>query len=449
MGGILGPSSNVTFEVTPGSPTSAACEQTLGTLVTRTPVNTAGVPYVTTAREKFRDAFLTFDTTNNWTQESTGSGQTITLGGVANSSRYLNIASGTTANAETSIISKIFFRTPCTVLVAASLSQRIANQDFFIEMVEIDDKTGQVITDTTQPSTRFKNARNGASFQFTGTTATTQTVNVRQDGLTEQTATGTYTTTAATGSNPNFIPAGIFEITLRSRDVQFSSVAVDAAAAKTIPLIRNSRVPNPDAVYALRIRCLNGATPPASSTDFRIHAVTILDDTRVSVDMGSISGVSNITNSLPVQVSNSVTISGTVTTNSALTASTARGGFLAASGIWYDDTVTPLTANSTFTGTSRDCTVTATATTFANASTFAKEVRLSAEADVTGTLWLEVSRDATNWRRVKSVATTAVTGGGFYSEIVHRPSWRYFRVGFTNGAGAQARLTVNSLLVAI
>lgn len=68
---------------------------------------------------------------------------------------------------------------------------------------------------------------------------------------------------------------------------------------------------------------------------------------------------------------------------------------------------------------------------------------------MTGTLWLEVSRDNTNWRRIKSVATAAVTGGGFYAEIVHRPSWRYARGGFTNGAGAQTRFSIGSIAVAL
>lgn len=132
-----------------------------------------------------------------------------------------------------------------------------------------------------------------------------------------------------------------------------------------------------------------------------------------------------------------------------LAAGTNRAAFLAGAAIWFDDSSTNLASNATFTGTSRDLTVTATATAMANAATYAQELVLSAESDVTGTLWLEVSRDNTNWRRIKSLATSAVTGGGFYAEIVHRPSWRYARVGFTNGAGAQARFTINSILKAI
>jgi hypothetical protein len=130
------------------------------------------------------------------------------------------------------------------------------------------------------------------------------------------------------------------------------------------------------------------------------------------------------------------------------TASAARTGFVAASGIWYDDSSTALAANASFTGTARDVTVTATATAFASASTYAQEVRVSAESDQSGTLWLEASRDNINWRRVKSVATAAVTAGGQYAEIVHRPSWRYVRFGYTNGATPQTRFTIGSMLVA-
>jgi hypothetical protein len=146
------------------------------------------------------------------------------------------------------------------------------------------------------------------------------------------------------------------------------------------------------------------------------------------------------------QVSATQPVSGSVTAT--LAAATVRAGFLAGAGIWYDDSAANLASNATFTGTSRDATVTATATAFANAATYAKEVRVSAESDVTGTLWLEVSRDNSNWRRVKSTATAAVTGGGFYAEIVHRPSWRYWRCGYTNGAGAQARFTIGSIAIA-
>jgi hypothetical protein len=142
-------------------------------------------------------------------------------------------------------------------------------------------------------------------------------------------------------------------------------------------------------------------------------------------------------------------VSGTVSSNSTAVASNVRMGFVGSAGINYDDSSTTLAANATFTGTSRDLTSTVAGNAIASATAYHKELRVGAESDVTGTLWLEVSRDNSNWRRIKSVATTAVTGGGFYAEIVHVPSWRYARVGYTNGAGAQARFTINTITVAI
>jgi hypothetical protein len=146
------------------------------------------------------------------------------------------------------------------------------------------------------------------------------------------------------------------------------------------------------------------------------------------------------------QVTGTQPISGSVTAT--LAAATVRAGFLAAAGIWWDDSAVVLAGAASFTGTARDLTVTATATAMANAATYAKELRVAAESDQTGTLWLEVSRDNTNWRRVKSVPTAAIAGGGQYAEIIHRPSWRYARVGFTNGATLQTRFSIGSIAMA-
>jgi hypothetical protein len=146
------------------------------------------------------------------------------------------------------------------------------------------------------------------------------------------------------------------------------------------------------------------------------------------------------------QISGTQPVSGSVTAT--LAAAVVRAGFVAGAAIWYDDSAVVLAGAATFTGTSRDLTVTATATAMANAATYVKELRGSAESDQSGTLWLEVSRDNTNWRRAKAVATAAVTGGGQYAEIVHRPSWRYARFGFTNGATLQTRFSLGSIVLA-
>lgn len=145
-----------------------------------------------------------------------------------------------------------------------------------------------------------------------------------------------------------------------------------------------------------------------------------------------------------IQVTGTQPISGSVTN----AAGVARVGFVAGAGVWYDDSSTALAANATFTGTARDVTVAATGAAMANAATYAKEARVSAESDQSGTLWVEFSRNNVDWRRAKSQPTVAVTGGGQFAEILFQPSWRYVRVGFTNGATLQTRFTIGSIFFA-
>lgn len=140
---------------------------------------------------------------------------------------------------------------------------------------------------------------------------------------------------------------------------------------------------------------------------------------------------------------------GTVNLGAAVT----RAGFIASAGIWYDDSSTNLAGAAVFTGTSRDATVTATATAMANAGTYAKQIRVFAESDVTGTLVVQLSRDNTNWRTAYTAATASIAaiggfGAGFAAEIKFEPAWRYWRVCYVNGAGAQARFALGSIAVA-
>jgi hypothetical protein len=195
-------------------------------------------------------------------------------------------------------------------------------------------------------------------------------------------------------------------------------------------------------------------TPQNGTAEIATDEIAGAHFQRVKLDLGADGVSSPVVGTIPVSGTfwqATQPVSGTVTANiaGALAAGTNRVGFTAGAGIWYDDSATVLAGAATFTGTARDLTVTATATAMANAATYAKEVRVSAESDQTGTLWVEFSRDNTNWRRTKSAATAAITGGGQFAEIVFRPSWRYMRVGFTNGATLQTRFAIGSILIAV
>lgn len=273
--------------------------------------------------------------------------------------------------------------------------------------------------------------RNYVRNLVTGVTATNVAWDVQRNGWAAGDTTATINTTASPGT--------ILQNEITGRDV-FLMDSVRATSVQPNFTTRASRyenIPEPTTQFYVFLWSFNGTTAPASTTTWTLGHVSVEQFPNQSFYIQGLRAQGQ-QNALPVTFANT---SQTV----ALGSSTNRAGFTAAHGIWWDDSSTVLAANATFTGTSRDLLVTATATAFANAATFASELRISAESDQTGTLWLEVSRDNTNWRRVKSVATAAVTGGGFYAEIVHAPSWRYARVGFTNGATLQTRFTLGSI----
>jgi hypothetical protein len=275
----------------------------------------------------------------------------------------------------------------------------------------------------------------------TGTTATNINWDTQRNGWAAGDTAATINTTASPGT--------IIVNEAQSREAYLYDQLRATTTSPTLA-VRASRVeniPDDNAELYLFIWSFNGTTAPASSTTWTLSFVSIEKFANVPVYLQGARSQGAV-NPIAVQTQGTVPVS-LATNTPTLAAGTNRAAFLAGAGIWYDDSSTNLAGAATFTGTARDATLTATATAWANAATYAQEVCISAESDVTGTLWLEVSRDNTNWRRAKSVATAAVTGGGFYAEIVHRPSWRYWRCGYTNGADAQARFTIGSIAKAI
>lgn len=410
---------------------------------------------------------------------------------VNRTSGNLVITSGTTVSSETVIRSVESVDGRVTFSVGDTLSQRIVNNNFYREFVDVIGDglsyniVSAVLLDVTKTAhgfdpvasigqrmdwcalssvgvpqevviasipdantIRFTTVGNPASgsgtcsltgwnkieLNFTGTTATTVTINSRRRGY-QNTATSMTISTSASGS--------MIMCTLQNDRITFSTGTLAVGSVLTDRSVIFTNIPEPDTQFYYQIRVKNGTVAPASTTTWTCAFTRMQDFIATQVELTGLRQF-GLGASLPV----SGAVSTTGTTTATLAASVVRAGFIANAGIWYDDSSVNLAGLATFTGTSRDLTVTATATAFANAATYANELRVSAESDVTGTLWLEVSRDNTNWRRVKSVATGAVTGGGFAAEIIHRPSWRYARVGYTNGAGAQARFTIGSFLMA-
>lgn len=283
------------------------------------PVTASGGRLVGTAKEKFRDDFLTFDTVEKWNYVQQGLNHSVSVEGLLNGSRYLKISSGANANSETIIRSRVMFQGPVKLAFSLTSSQSIINSECHVEIVEVDPVTGDLITDTSIfNSPNFNNARNGFGLVFEGTSQSNSKLKLRGQGVSEylnaSTSLGTNSRVAS-GTTPNFTAPTITELLLQTEIASVNVRAVDSSAVSTVNLTRTSYVPNPDRYYSIQIRVKNLATAPVSNTDWRIHFVRLLDASRLSVDFGMIGGSDAAMLAPPVRVISapSTTISGSVT----------------------------------------------------------------------------------------------------------------------------------------
>lgn len=180
-----------------------------------------------------------------------------TGGSVSVSGGVLTLASGTTASNTVYAMADELFRLPVILTIGLSLSQRIANQQFFVEMVSVD------------PVTQQPDGLNAAAWLFDGTTATLAKYRAQIAGNTAvDSAASTITTTAG---------SGVYEIELRMDEAWYHAGTIDSTNGKTNSYRRQIGAPDPNALYRLRLRWLNGATPPASSTSALIQYIVVQD----------------------------------------------------------------------------------------------------------------------------------------------------------------------------
>lgn len=102
-------------------------------------VNPSGAARISSAIDSFRDPFKSFDTTTKWTASIAPSDLTWMDGNVTNA-EYLKLSkSAINADTESSFYSKTSFSIPTRVVVGFSLSQRLAGEEHYLEIVGVDD----------------------------------------------------------------------------------------------------------------------------------------------------------------------------------------------------------------------------------------------------------------------------------------------------------------------
>jgi hypothetical protein len=208
-------------------------------------VNTLRLPW----RHDFPGSSLD---TNEWTLVQQGSGHTVSV-----ASSVLSIATGTTANTETIICSVRTFTVPFRAWFIYYLSQRIANQEFYLEVV---DSTGQ----------------HYAQWLLDGTSATTGKFNAANAGTAGSASSVTITSTAS---------YSIAEIELFPDEVYFVTRSVDSTSQKAYSYVRTRLIPDPLQGYYIRIRAKNLSTAPASSTTLYVDAVVVQDIAELTAEI--------------------------------------------------------------------------------------------------------------------------------------------------------------------
>ena len=350
---------------------------------------------VKSMQKKFRDSFPGSSLDASKWESAIGAGGSVSVSGGT-----LIIESGTTANAETSVLSKETFSVPFRASLHIKLSQRIANQAFIAEAVSVD------------PITGVPDGKHCAAFVFDGTTATQAKYRVQNSGITPlDSAASTVVTTAGTG---------IYEIEPFADECWFHSAILDATTGRANSYRRHQQIPDPNAIYKIRLRWLNGATPPASNSTATLQFVAVQDYAELTAEITAGRGQSVAGQAVGV----AVTQMPTVTANSA-----------PLHNIYYNDSTTNQTASATLTGTSRN---TGTAAGTVQRYAYFKAFVLS---DQTGTIRIECSNDNTTWRRV--TVDTAVTANT--PLVLNVPVMtRYYRVVYVNGATPTTIFMLNS-----
>jgi hypothetical protein len=355
---------------------------------------------VKSMQQKFRDSFpgSTVDATK-W-DTALGTGQTATV-----STGVLTMGSGTTINATSSLLSKTVFTVPFRLSFNLGLSQRIANQTFYAEMISVD------------PVTQVPNGLHSCGFVYDGTTVTQAKYSVQNSGITPLvSAAVTVPTTAGSVS--------LYEVEPFCDEVWFHGKVLDSATQRSNSYVRHQQIPDPNAVYKIRLRWLNGSTAPASNTNATLQFVACQDYAELTAEITAGRGQSVAGQGVGVYVTGGLAlatqaVSGTVTANIGSCAPTL-----------YADTTTVLAASASYTGTSRD----------GGATPAFQSFVARAFSDQAGTLYIDDSTDGTTWRRVQSIAVTANECKTLDVACLAR----YYRVYYTNGTVLQTIFRITS-----
>ena len=191
------------------------------------------LPVLTSINKIFRSEFMgTSLNAAKWDVSQTGAGMSYS---VANGALALSM--GTTIDDEVAFTSKEAFTLPCRAIVGLSLSQRIAGQSVYVELVSVNADSG------------LADGQYAAAWELSNTTATNGYYHVQAAGNPRLVSNGVTTQTTAT-------PV-IFEIEAFHDQFWFHSRALNNASARPNSCVRDQQLPDSNSLYKLRVRARN------------------------------------------------------------------------------------------------------------------------------------------------------------------------------------------------
>jgi len=187
-------------------------------------------------------------------------------GSISQSAGTLTVNSGTASNGTTFLLGRQTFSLPAKLSIGLQLSQRIANQQFFVELVSVN------------PATGLPDEEETAAFVFDGTTAAQAKYRVTTGGLTPN--------LSAASTFPGTATAAIFEIEVYYDRCWFhGSSSLDSFAARSNSYRLQRQSPDPTALYKLRLRWVNGSTAPASNTSAQVNYLSASEYQELSAEV--------------------------------------------------------------------------------------------------------------------------------------------------------------------
>lgn len=245
---------------------------------------------VKSVQKKWRDSFVGSSLNAAKWDSGLGAGGALTVGSGA-----LTLGSGTSAAAETYVLSKETFTVPFRVNIGLTLSQRIANQTFLVEAVSVNVTTG------------VPDGQHCIALLFDGTTATQAKYRVQNSGATPlDSAASTFPTTAS---------AGFYELEPFADEAWFHGGTLDSTNGRANSYRRHQQIPEPNAVFKIRLRWLNGGTAPASNSNAVVQYITVQDYAELTAEITAGRGQTVAGQGVGVNVIGTVPVSGSVSAN--------------------------------------------------------------------------------------------------------------------------------------